>query len=84
MSSLRDMTWRRFQVLLRCLSPQSATLTRMQSKQYIGSGRKGEAVKTIEDPKAAEAAFMAAFATPKGKRGRKRRPAKSEVPTPAS
>lgn len=77
------MTWRRFQVLLRCLSPQSATLTRMQSKQYIGGG-KGEKTVSLDNPKAAEAAFMAAFATPKGAKPRRKRRAKSKGPAPTS
>lgn len=53
------MTWRRFQVLVRCLSPHSATIAKLQSGQYFGQGR-GAAV-TVESPKAAEAAFQAAF-----------------------
>lgn len=33
------MTWRKFQVLLHCLSSQSHTVTRLQSERYIGSGK---------------------------------------------
>lgn len=53
------MSWRQFQVFIRCLSDQAATVVRLSSSQYIGAhGR----VNTVVGPKAAEAAFQAAFA----------------------
>ena len=60
MLALDTMTWRRFRVLLKCLSPQSATLTRMSSEKYIG-GAPHERAHVVSGPKAAEAAFQAAF-----------------------
>lgn len=53
------MTWRRFIVLVKGLSPHSATVTAMQSRQEFGT--KGERVNTITDPKQADRAFVAAF-----------------------
>lgn len=60
MEWLPRMSWRRFQVLVRCLSPNSATMNRLSSGTYIGK----EKVNTVAGPKAAEAAFKAKFATP--------------------
>ena len=53
------MSWRRFSVLVRCLSPGSATVARVTADNFIGST--GERVNTVEGPKAAEAAFGALF-----------------------
>ena len=53
------MSWRRFIVLLKGLSPHSATITAMSNRQEFGS--KGERVNTITDPKQADRAFVAAF-----------------------
>lgn len=46
-------------VLLRCLSPQSHTVTRMQSDEYIGGNR--EQVVTVQGSKAADQAFDSLF-----------------------
>ena len=53
------MTWRRFLVLVKGLSPHSATHMVMSSRQEFGS--KGEKVNLITDPKQADRAFVAAF-----------------------
>ena len=68
------MTWRRFQVLVRCLSPNSATVARLHAQTYIGGKR---APVVVEGAKAAEAAFQALFkgSGRKKKRGSARRPA---------
>jgi len=60
MEAMGDMSWRRFQVLVRCLSPGSATISRLNSSSYIGSSKR-ERVRTVAGAKAAEAAFQAAF-----------------------
>lgn len=70
------MTWRKFRVLLRCLSPQSATITRLNADKYIGSKAQTNLVAT---PEAAEAAFQAAFA---GRSGKRRRDRSDGQPTP--
>lgn len=36
------MSWRRFNVLVRCLSPQSATIHKLQSSEFLG--QKGQPV----------------------------------------
>lgn len=59
------MTWRRFAVYARGLSPNSATIARVRSQQYIG-GQK--AVAPISSPKAAQRAFEALFATKRKKK----------------
>lgn len=59
MRELPRMTWRRFSVLVRCLSPGSATVARITSGQYIGGGR--DRVNTVVGPKAAQAAFESIF-----------------------
>lgn len=53
------MSWRRFLVLLRCLSPNSATVTRIQGDRYLG--RKGEKENTVVGAKATEQAFQSMF-----------------------
>lgn len=53
------MTWRRFLVLVRGLSPNSSTAAAITSRQEFGS--RGEKVSVITDPKAADQAFVAAF-----------------------
>jgi hypothetical protein len=56
------MSWRRFAVLVRCLSPASATVAKISSGQYIGSGSAAHGrAKTVAGPAAAEAAFQAQF-----------------------
>lgn len=42
------MSWRRFQVLIRCLSPQSATVTKLQGERYIGQKAGQQQVVTVE------------------------------------
>ena len=53
------MTWRRFIILVRGLSPNSATHAAMASRTEFGS--KGERVNTVTTPKDAQRAFVAAF-----------------------
>jgi hypothetical protein len=53
------MTWRRFIILVRGLSPHSATATAVSSRQEFGS--KGETVNVITTPEQADRAFVAAF-----------------------
>ena len=55
------MSWRRFQVLVKGLSPQSATVAKLNSHHQIGGGKHGGAVSTVVGAKAAQAAFEAAF-----------------------
>lgn len=38
------ISWRRFNVLVRCLSPNSSTVTRLNSGQYIGGKEKASVV----------------------------------------
>jgi hypothetical protein len=52
------MTWRRFQVLLRCLSSASHTVTQLQSENYIG--RRNEPV-LVTGAANVDRAFEAAF-----------------------
>lgn len=54
------MSWRRFALLTRCLSPNSATIHHITAGQYIGSGpNAGERVSFADTPEAAQAAFSA-------------------------
>lgn len=53
------MTWRRFLILVRGLSPNSATHAAMTSR--VEFGPRGERVNTVTTPKAAQDAFTAAF-----------------------
>jgi hypothetical protein len=53
------VSWRRFQVLLRGLSPNSATVARLHMD--IEMGRRGEKVHTVAGPKAAQSAFVSLF-----------------------
>lgn len=69
MTTLGIMSWRRFHVLVKGLSPQSATVTRISSSQYIGGSRNREPVNEVVGPKAAQQAFDALF-----------RPARSALP----
>lgn len=56
------MSWRRFSLLVRCLSPNSATINHITAGSYIGSGpNAGQRVNTVEGPVAAQAAFEALF-----------------------
>ncbi len=56
------MSWRRFQVLVRCLSPGSATVAKINAGKYIGAGRDAHrADNTVTGTKAAEATFQALF-----------------------
>jgi hypothetical protein len=56
------MSWRRFQLLIRGLSRNSATVTKLTANQHIGS--KAERVKEVVGKKQAEAAFDAIFPPP--------------------
>lgn len=49
------MSWRRFVVLLRCLSPNSATVSRLQSTEFIGQAREGTV--SVEGPEATDRAL---------------------------
>lgn len=53
------MTWRRLIVLIKGLSPHSATHAAMTSRMEFGS--RGERVNVVTSPEAAQQAFMAAF-----------------------
>ena len=55
------MTWRRFSVLVRCLSPGSATIAKLNSGKYIGASRGPRADNLVVGKKAADAAFNALF-----------------------
>jgi hypothetical protein len=56
------MSWRRFSLLVRCLSPNSATIAHITAGNYIGSGKNaGERVRVIDTPKAAQSAFEAMY-----------------------
>ena len=55
------MSWRRFSNLVRCLSPNSATINHLTQGNYIGSGRTREAVNVVEGAGPAQAAFEALF-----------------------
>jgi hypothetical protein len=65
MAELETISWRRFAVLFRCLSPNSATVTRVSSSQYMsdGTGRR-QKVSTVTGPKAAQRAFDMLFKPP--------------------
>jgi len=56
------MTWRRFIVLLRGLSPQSATVTAVNSRIQFGDRR--EEVNYVEDPKLIDSTFRTLFGPP--------------------
>lgn len=56
------MTWRRFLVLVRGLSPHSATVSAASSRTQFGGKR--EKVNEVVGPKAAQAAFSALFGGP--------------------
>lgn len=62
------MSWRRFCVLLRCLSPQSATVTKLQADRRAFEGRnpnrRREPTVEVKDPKTAQRAFELAFKPP--------------------
>jgi len=58
------MSWRRFIVLVRCLSPNSATISHLTSGQYIGSGKYRERVNVVEGKAATQAAIEALYKPP--------------------
>lgn len=60
--ALEDMTWRRFMILLRGLSPNSATVVRIHSTRSIGKGEKR--VHKVMGAKATQTAFEALFKPP--------------------
>ena len=66
MLALAAMSWRRFLILIKGLSPNSATVTSLNADRYIGS-KNGERVNTVAGPKAAQAAFEAAFGPSSGR-----------------
>jgi hypothetical protein len=59
---LARLSWRRFIVLLRGLSPASATVAAHAAGRYIGKSR--EQVREINDRAAAQAWFEATFKPP--------------------
>lgn len=59
---LDNMSWRRFQILLRGLSPNSATVVRVTSGQTFGKGDKR--VNKVEGTKATQSAFEMLFKPP--------------------
>lgn len=52
------MSWRRFGVLLRCLGPNSALVTRIHSK---GGFQGRDPVVALQTPEQAQAAFVSMF-----------------------
>lgn len=54
------MSWRRFSVLLRGLSPNSATVVKLSAGREFG--KKRDAVHEVSGTKAAQAAFESIFA----------------------
>lgn len=54
-------------VLVRCLSPNAATITHLTAGQFIGTGQKRERVNTVEGTEATQAAFVAMFKPPEKK-----------------
>lgn len=55
------MSWRKFQVLMKCLSSQSHTVQRLQSDSYIGS-KNGEPVVAVEGKANVDRVFENLFA----------------------
>lgn len=53
------MTWRRFNVLLRCLSPNSATVFHLTAEREMGKST--SKVNVVAGAKAAQRAFEALF-----------------------
>lgn len=62
--AMPTMSWRRFMVLVRGLSPNSATVTRLRAGLYMGGRPSNERVVAITTPKAAERAFSVIFGPP--------------------
>lgn len=62
------MSWRRFCVLLRCLSPGSSTIAKLQADRSAFEGanpnRRREPTVTVKDPVTAQRAFELAFKPP--------------------
>lgn len=67
MSSLNDLSWRRFLVLVRGLSPNSATVAKLSARRYMGGGHKEQVVE-VTTPEAASRVFAALFGPPKSTR----------------
>jgi len=61
---LREMTWRRFDVLVRGLSPNSATVTAVRHGRVAPSQR----VRVVEGPEATQRAFVTLFGSPPAQR----------------
>jgi len=62
---LPKLSWRRFMVLVRGLSPNSATVTKVQEHRRKFSGT--DQVNVMRTPEEAQAAFERLFAPPAGK-----------------
>ena len=59
------MTWRRFLVLVRGLSPQSASVTAAIARVEMGGD--GTPVARMETPEQAQSAFVSLFKAPGGR-----------------
>ena len=68
---MHTMSWRRFCVMVRCLSPNSATVTHINSHRYIG--KKRESVAPVIGAKAADDALRTLYAGQKAQKARQRR-----------
>lgn len=66
--ALPVMSWRRFDVLVRGLSPHSATINQLAARRFIGGKGKRGRVNEVTDPKAAQRTFEALFRPPRQKR----------------
>jgi hypothetical protein len=61
---LPSMSWRRFLVLVRGLSPHSATSTTLSSHAYMGARPPAQRGNVMQTPAQAERAFTALFGAP--------------------
>lgn len=57
------MSWRRFLVLLKCLSPSSATIAHLTAERFLGQ-RDTHKINVVAGAKAAQRAFEALFKPP--------------------
>lgn len=62
-NGLPGMSWRRFMTLIRGLSPNSATASKLAARRYMGKAN----VVEVRTPEAAERAFTALFGPPQGR-----------------
>lgn len=68
------MTWRKFATLIKGFSKNSATVTQIQSDNYVGSGpHRGEKVNVVSGAKNADRAFKALFGPVERKRAPKKK-----------